>query len=138
MNELTVVSNEIMNAKENLSVWASFTPETAAEKMALYNALSAKSTNISELMGKTFRVQNVVFQGREFTNDETGELEKNLKAIIITDNGIYHSYSRGIINSVQSILEMFGLPDQWEQPLEFTVERVALKSGGQTFILRGV
>lgn len=138
MNELTVVSNEIMNAKENLSVWASFTPETAAEKMALYNALSAKSTNISELMGKTFCVQNVVFQGREFTNSETGELEKNLKAIIITDKGIYHSYSRGIINSVQSILEMFGLPNQWEQPLEFTVERVALKNGGQTFILRGV
>lgn len=138
MNELTVVSNEIMNAKENLSVWASFTPETASEKMALYNALSAKSTNISELMGKTFRVLNVVFQGREFTNEETKELEKNLKVIIITDNGIYHSYSRGIINSVQSILEMFGLPGQWEQPLEFAVERVALKNGGQTFILRGV
>lgn len=138
MNELTVVSNEIMNAKENLSVWASFTPETASEKMALYNALSAKSTNISELMGRTFCIQNVVFQGREFTNEETKELEKNLKVIIITDNGIYHSYSRGIINSVQSILEMFGLPGQWEQPLEFTVERVALKNGGQTFILRGV
>lgn len=139
MNELMNLYNNIDNALENSATWTSFVPETVEEKTAFFNALSAKSTNISELIGKVINLKNVVFQGRSFTTEDTGEFEKAMRVIFIADDGeVYHSYSAGILNSVKTFLSVYGTPDTWEQPIPVTVERVTLKNGGQTFTLRGV
>lgn len=139
MNEIMNIYNNIDNALENSATWTSFVPETVEEKTAFFNALSAKSTNISEMIGKVINLKNVVFQGRSFTDEDTGEFEKAMRVIFIADDGeVYHSYSAGILNSVKTFLSVYDTPDTWEQPIPVTVERVTLKSGGQTFTLRGV
>ncbi len=139
MNEIMNIYNNIVNALENSSTCAFFIPETVEEKIALFNALSAKSINISEMIGKTINLTNVVFQGRNFTDKDTGEFEKAMRVIFIADDGeVYHSYSAGIFNSVKTFLSVYGTPDTWDKPIPVTVERVTLKNGGQTFTLRGV
>ena len=139
MNEIMSIYNNIDNVLANLATWTSFVPETMEEKTAFFNALSAKSTNISEMIGKVINLTNVVFQGRNFTDEDTGESEKAMRIIFITDDGkVYHSYSSGILNSVKTFLSVYGTPDTWKQPIPVTVERVTLRNGGQTFTLRGV
>lgn len=138
MNEIMNLYNSIENAMENSSTCTFFIPETAEEKTAFFNALSAKSTNISEMIGKVINLTNVVFQGRTFTDEDTGEVEKAMRVIFIADGEVYHSYSAGILNSVKTFLSVYGTPDTWDRPIPVTVERVTLKSGGQTFTLRGV
>lgn len=139
MNELMNLYTNIENAMENSATLAFTTPSNSAGRSELFNALSAKSTNISEMIGKVINLTNVVFQGRNFTDEDTGESEKAMRVIFITDNGeVYHSYSAGILNSVKTFLSIYGTPDTWEQPIPVTVERVTLRNGGQTFTLRGV
>lgn len=139
MNELMNLYTNIENAMENSATLAFTTPSNSAGRSELFNALSAKSTNISEMIGKVINLTNVVFQGRNFTDEDTGEYEKAMRVIFITDNGeVYHSYSSGILNSVKTFLSIYGTPDTWEQPIPVTVERVTLRNGGQTFTLRGV
>lgn len=139
MNDLMNLYTSIENAMENSTTCTFFIPETVEEKTAFFNALSAKSTNISEMIGKTINLTNVVFQGRNFTDEDTGEFEKAMRVIFIADDGeVYHSYSAGILNSVKTFLSVYGTPDTWEQPIPVTVERVTLRNGGQTFTLRGV
>lgn len=139
MNELMNLYTNIENAMENSATLAFTTPSNSAGRSELFNALSAKSTNISEMIGKVINLTNVVFQGRNFTDEDTGESEKAMRVIFITDNGeVYHSYSTGILNSVKTFLSVYGTPDTWERPIPVTVERVTLRNGGQTFTLRGV
>lgn len=139
MNDLMNLYTSIENAMENSATLTFSAPKTDAERAELFNALSAKSINISEMIGKVIRLSNVVFQGRNFTEEDTGEYRKAMRVTFIDDEGgVYHSYSAGILNSVKTFLSVYGTPDTWEQPIPVTVERVTLKSGGQTFTLRGV
>lgn len=139
MNELMNLYTNIENAMENSATLTFSVPKTDAERAELFNALSAKSINISEMIGKVINLTNIVFQGRNFTDEDTGEFEKAMRVIFIADDGVvYHSYSAGILNSVKTFFSVYGTPDTWEQPIPVTVERVTLKSGGQTFTLRGV
>lgn len=139
MNEITKLYTGIENAMENSATLTFSAPKTDAERAELFNALSAKSINISEMIGKVIRLSNVVFQGRNFTEEDTGEYRKAMRVIFIDDEGgVYHSYSTGVLNSVKTFLSVYGTPDTWDKPIPVTVERVTLKSGGQTFTLRGV
>ena len=139
MNDLMNLYTSIENAMENSATLTFSAPKTDAERAELFNALSAKSINISEMIGKVIRLSNVVFQGRNFTEEDTGDYRKAMRVIFIDDEGgVYHSYSAGILNSVKTFLSVYGTPDTWEQSIPVTVERVTLKSGGQTFTLRGV
>lgn len=139
MNELMNLYTNIENAMDNSATLAFTTPSDSAGRSELFNALSAKSTNISEMIGKVINLTNVVFQGRNFTDKDTGEFEKAMRVIFIADDGgVYHSYSAGILNSVKTFLSVYGTPDTWEHPIPVTVERVTLRNGGQTFTLRGV
>lgn len=139
MNDLMNIYTNIENALENSATLTFSTPDNDAKRSELFNALSAKSTNISEMIGKVINLTNVVFQGRNFTEEETGEFRKAMRVIFIADDGeVYHSYSTGILNSVKTFLSVYGTPDTWDKPIPVTVERVTLKSGGQTFTLRGV
>lgn len=139
MNDLMNIYTNIENAMENSATLTFSTPSNNEERSELFNALAAKSTNISEMIGKTINLTNVVFQGRSFTDEDTGEFEKAMRVIFIADDGeVYHSYSSGILNSVKTFLSVYGTPDTWGDPIPVTVERVTLRNGGQTFTLRGV
>lgn len=139
MNDLMNIYTSIENALENSATLTFSTPDNDAKRSELFNALSAKSTNISVMIGGVINLTNVVFQGRNFIEEETGEFRKVMRVIFIADDGeVYHSYSSGILNSVKTFLCVYGTPDTWEQPIPVTVERITLKNGGQTFTLRGV
>lgn len=139
MNDLMNIYTNIENALENSATLTFTTPSNNEERSELFNALAAKSTNISEMIGKTVNLTNVVFQGRNFVEEETGEFRKAMRVIFIADDGeVYHSYSAGIFNSVKTFLSVYGTPDTWDKPIPVTVERVTLRNGGQTFTLRGV
>lgn len=139
MNDLMNLYTNIENAMENSATLTFTDPSNNEERSELFNALSAKSTNISEMIGKVINLTNVVFQGRNFTDEDTGEYRKAMRVIFIdNEGGVYHSYSSGVLNSVKTFLSVYGTPDTWEQPIPVTVERVTLRNGGQTFTLRGV
>ena len=107
MNDLMNLYTNIENAMENSATLTFTDPSNNEERSELFNALSAKSTNISEMIGKTINLVNVVFQGRNFTDEDTGEFEKAMRVIVIADDGeSYHSVSSGMLNSVKTFLSV--------------------------------
>ena len=127
---LTIQDQADLLAESGAGVWVPFAPETVAEKATLYNALNSTGEKLGEHVGDTITVSNIVLQGSTFTDEETGELQKFARLILVGPEGqIYKSTSRGMVRAAIQLLQVFGTPDQWGQPIIIQIERVQLRKG---------
>ena len=127
---LTIQDQADILAESGTGVWVPFAPETVAEKATLYNALNSTGEKMGEYVGETITVSNIVLQGSTFTDEETGELQKFTRLILVGPEGqIYKSTSRGMVRAAIQLMQVFGTPDQWGQPLTIQIERVQLRKG---------
>ena len=117
-------------AETGSGVWVPFAPETVAEKATLYNALNSTGEKLGDYVDDTVTVSNIILQGATLTDEETGELVKTARLILVGPEGqIYKSTSRGMVRAAIQLLQVFGTPDQWGQPLNIQIERVQLRKG---------
>ena len=130
MRALTIQDQADALAESGSGVWVPFAPETVAEKATLYNALNSTGEKLGDYVGDTITVSNIVLQGSTFTDEETGELQKFTRLILVGPEGqIYKSTSRGMVRAAIQLMQVFGTPDQWGQPLSIQIERVQLRKG---------
>lgn len=129
-NNLSIQEQADTIAENGSGVWVPFSPETREDKATLYNALTSTGVKLSEYVGDTLSIANMVIQGCHFTDEETGKVEPGSRLILVGPEGqIYKSTSRGMIRAAVQLVEMFGTPDQWGGPLTITIERVQLRKG---------
>ena len=127
---LTIQGQADLLAETGSGVWVPFAPETVAEKATLYNALNSTGEKLGDYVGGTITVSNIVLQGSTFTDEETGEIQKFTRLILVGPEGqIYKSTSRGMVRAAIQLMQVFGTPDQWGQPLSIQIERVQLRKG---------
>lgn len=130
MGALAIQDQADLLADTGSGVWVPFAPETVAEKATLYNALNSTGEKLGDYVGDTITVSNIVLQGSTFTDEETGELQKFTRLILVGPEGqIYKSTSRGMVRAAIQLMQVFGTPDQWGQPLNIQIERVQLRKG---------
>ena len=130
MRALTIQDQADLLADAGTGVWVPFAPETVAEKATLYNALNSAGEKLGDYVGDTVTVSNIILQGSTFTDEETGELQKSARLILVGPEGqIYKSTSRGMVRAAIQLMQVFGTPDQWGQPLNIQIERVQLRKG---------
>ena len=130
MSALTIQDQADLLADAGAGVWVPFAPETVAEKATLYNALNSTGEKLGDYVGDTITVSNIVLQGSTFTDEETGELQKFARLILVGPEGqIDKSTSRGMVRAAIQLMQVFGTPNEWGQPLSIQIERVQLRKG---------
>ena len=127
---LTIQYQAALLAQGWAGVWVPFAPETVAEKATLYNALNSTGEKLGDYVGDTITVSNIVLQGSTFIDEEAGELQKFTRLILVGPEGqIYKSTSRGMVRAAIQLMQVFGTPNEWGQPLNIQIERVQLRKG---------
>ena len=111
--------------------WASFLPETKADKVALYNAFNNPDVKIADIINQPIDVVDVVLAQVNLVDDKTGEVDSAVRTILIDKEGkTYDATSSGIYNSILTINAVFGsLHYTADEPLTVVVKQIKTKRG---------
>lgn len=87
--------------------------------------LQANQDNVqlSDYVGKTIKLANVIMQKVVLVDDQTGELVDGTRCVLVDDKGkAYSATSIGIMNALRQIMSIMGEPKDWESPILVEVQ----------------
>lgn len=133
MNEMMLAENmpsmadvDINLTRNDAACYSSLKTGTLEEKAIYYNAISDPEFRIADKVGEIINVKDIYIELIDMTNDETGEVNKAPRVILIdTDGHSYSCVSMGIFNSLRRLVQVFGAPT-WEQGLAVKVKQIAV------------
>lgn len=113
----------------NLTAFCSVKAETPQEKALVYNAANNPQHKVADFINKKIMVKDVYAETLELVDDETGELTKAPRIVLIDDNGeAYECVSVGMFSSLKKLVAVFGDPT-WNEPLPIVVKQEKVKNG---------
>lgn len=132
MNENTtaITVGTIMNEAPGTSL-CSIKAEPGDKKAAkaVFNAMNNPTGRVKDLINKKILVENVFIEVNDLLNEETGEVDRVPRCVLITPDGeSYTATSKGILNSIKNAYIAFG-PAPWSGGIEFEVKQVAVGRG---------
>jgi hypothetical protein len=128
MNELMTsnvieYSNDLKNAE--MSAYCSIEPKTEEEAILIYNASNNPDKRLKDCIGEIISVKDVYCETVELENEQTGELSRSPRIVLIDDKGVsYTCVSFGIFNALKKLMAIFGTPT-WEKPLKLKVKQIS-------------
>lgn len=129
-NEIAVQAsgNTVSQITDDVDFYTSLRMNTTAERMAVLRAKN-KSVPLSDAIGTKIPVVDVILEGVELANEQTGLIEKTVRITLIDKDGnAYHATSKGIAQSLRQVFKLLGDPTQWEEPFEVTPKEVRGRS----------
>jgi hypothetical protein len=103
---------------------------TRKAKTLIYNTLQNPDSALSDVIGQSLSIIHVIAHEVELVSEQTGEIEKHMRVILIDKDGkSFASVSGGITQSLKSIFKIVGQPPFIDEPLEI---RVLQKKGKGT------
>ena len=104
--------------------------ENVDSKIAVYNAMNNPDEKLADHVNNVIEVKDILAHEIELADEDTGELIRTLRTVLIDTTGkTYVAVSGGVANSVQRILQIFGQPGPWENPVKVKPRRVATRNG---------
>ena len=134
---------ELMRITDANPTFCSMTVESKKEKIAFYNAVLNCDNKISDYINKRFSFNNVYLEKTEVMEKDkdgnpTGVINDAVKIVLIQPDGKgIVSTSKGILTSLYALFQIFGTPDQWDEPMEVEVKQIETAKG-RTFKLEAV
>lgn len=117
------------------ALWVSTMPTTTDGKAKLLLAISSQLPKLSTLINTTIKVTDVILQGVQLTNDETGEIQPAVRSILVSADGqMYAATSDGIRSCLGMIFGLWGKPP-WKPPLPLRVRQIETNNGRRYFTL---
>lgn len=102
-------------------------------KMAIFNAINNADESLADHIGEVLEVTNVVAHPVELLDENTGEVVKALRTVLITKEGkTFTAVSQGITSALSRIFSIIGSPDNgaWEQePVNMKIKQVRTRNG---------
>mgnify|MGYP002673868187 CR=1 FL=1 len=128
------MSNEIMNVNENENMIADLTAaqssfcslkaNTPEEKAKLFAAMNNPEKRLSDCVNTTIMAKDLFCEIVDCKNEDTGEITKCPRIVVIDDKGIgYQAVSLGVFSAFKKLMGVFGTPT-WEPPLPLAVKQV--------------
>ena len=116
-----------LNLNDQTAVcFSSMKTGTHEEKALYYNAISDPEYKIADKVGEVINVKDIYIELIDMTNEETGEVSKAPRVILIdTDGHSYSCVSMGVFNSLRRLVQVFGAPT-WEEGLSVKVKQIAV------------
>lgn len=88
------------------------------DKARIFNAVNSPDKKIADCIGETILLADIVAHPIILTDEETGEAVEAMRMVLVDDKGTsYEAVSGGLANAVQRILQIFGQPDTWAEPI---------------------
>ena len=126
--ELVKQVNTAMSAEVG-SVVCSIDNSTREGAKKIYNAMNNPSGKVSDLINKRIAVSDVLIEIRELLNEETGEIARVPRTVLIAPDGTgYQATSVGIFNAVRTAFNAFG-PAPWEPALKILIKQKPVAKG---------
>lgn len=129
--ELDTVKNEAVSLTGGSGqLVTSFDTSTREGKI---KTLQANQDNVplSDFIGKTIKLANVIMQKVDMVDDQTGQMTEGIRCVLIDDKGkAYSATSKGIVNALHQIMSIMGEPKQWDSPLPVEVQEKKSRTNG--------
>lgn len=132
-------SNTALTISNNKSsVYCSVKAETMEEKKALYNALESCDVKLNDIVGQKVKVKDIYIQEYPRVNKETGEpMTNGHRVILFDDEGkTYVTASNYFFVSLAKVINAFGDPKTWKEPLEIEITKRTTKGGNSCLSLK--
>ena len=108
-----------------MSAFCSLIPQTEDEEKILYNATMSPAKRVGECINEVINLRHVFCEIITVTNEETGEVSRVPRTVLIDDNGVgYQCVSTGIFNAVKKLFAVKGMPDTWVKPVTVKVQQI--------------
>lgn len=128
---------QVANPTSNTKTYCSVKAETRAEKIKLFNDLKECDFKLNDVVGNTIAIKDVFFQEYEKEDKETGEIRLGHRTILFAEDGkTYVTASNYLYNTLRQILNVFGAPNTWSEPLKVEVAKQNLKNGKSSLTLK--
>lgn len=95
----------------------------------VFNAMNNPEFRVADFINKEIPVQDVLIEMVEFPDDETGEVDRVPRVVLMTPDGkAYQATSLGMFNVVKNAFHIFG-EAPWEPALTFVIKQRPVKNG---------
>ena len=112
------------------------------DQKKIFNLDSHVDNLLNDCEGELIRVKEVLIKRYKkpmkepLIDDETGEIKTKYRTILFDENGqTYATGSYGIYNILKKIVQIYGLPESWENPLKVKVAKRPIGNGKQSLTL---
>ena len=106
---------------------------TRKSKIKIYNAINNAEKSLNDMIGKRLDIVDVVAYPVEIVDDESGEIVKTVRTVLIDKNGVgYSAVSAGVTNSLNKIFGIIGTPEggAWHtEPVAMEVRQIKTRNG---------
>lgn len=118
------------------AMFSSYVGSDFKTKLKVLSGL-ANSTPIADHIGTVISVEHILVQTVILKNEATGKMEEQPRVILVDKDGIpYHAISKGIWNSIKTLMGVAGHPTTWDAPIDIIVERVKANGQGHYFAVK--
>lgn len=112
-----------------LTAFCSAKADTMAEKALVFNAANNPDHKVNDYINKTIMLKDIYAETLELVNQETGEVEKAPRIVLIDADGVsYECVSVGMFGALKKLIATFGEPT-WEEPIPVVVKQEKVKNG---------
>ena len=121
--ENTMITAPEMSLFDASTSYCSFKVESQADKALLYKAMANPDKRLADHIGETILAKDVFVEMVELVSEQTGELVKTPRIVIIDKDGVsYQCVSFGIYNALKRVFAVFGQPT-WAEPMPLTIKQ---------------
>ena len=119
-----VASDKMMDSLTNAGAkfFCSMTDDgTRASKVAIYNAINNTEQALSDIIGQTIHVTDVVAHPIELVDEETGVINHTVRVVLVAEEGTFQAVSEGILSSLNKIFNSVGMPSWKDEPVAMKI-----------------
>lgn len=125
-----ITIQEMMNPKASHMLCTMKNDGTVESKAKIYNSINSPDKKLSECIGETINLKDVICHTVQLIDENTGEVFDTVRSILIDDKGVsYQAVSTGVNNSLSKIFQIFGSPENWEKPLPIKAKQKQTNNG---------
>ena len=117
--------NMIVDLTTRQMQYCSMTANTDEEKAKLFNATNNTAHRLADSINMTINAKDVFVEVVNCTNQETGEVTKCPRIVLIDDkNEGYQCVSIGIFSALKKLFAVYGEPSNWTNPIPLEVKQI--------------
>lgn len=118
---------DIVKAVNEVDFYSSMNLDKAENKALLFKAMTNPDKKISDMINMEINMRDIFVEIVEVRDENTGELNKAPRIVIIDTKGVsYSCVSQGIYNSLKRLMALFGQPT-WENGLKIKIQQINKK-----------
>lgn len=121
---------DLQNPGESMMYCSLISDGSMASKAAIYNAVNSPDRKIADMIGETIALSNIVAHTIMVTDEKTGEALELMRTVLVDADGVaYEAVSTGIANAIARILQIFGQPSTWSEPIKVKIVQKGTRNG---------